>query len=312
MNSVGQFFREQYPWVTVSNVNVYSTHRSRALESAWSLILGLLPGTPVKFETIKSYEGCDGEVCCGGQVCCIRYYHRGDDLIFGQGDPSMAYKLNINSSELLRSLAEDERVSGLISRLQSQGAFRIRRDPLTTVSKLKDIHSQLGIDAQLGLPSAGTLVGKYGLSVTECDLVRLIGNEVISRRLVPASDLVVDTTYNEDQGRGIIRTIAGLLRTWAGSNEFHVFSCHDTNLIAVMALLGIKIDCPEFAGYLFIERTADTISFYYRMDPFEGELGRPKAWVPMAERDQFINWDDISEGVWGPEEFMGMWESSSG
>lgn len=305
MCNVGQFFRHRYPWVNSRNVNIFSTHRSRALESAWSLVLGLLPNTPVKFETIRSYRTCTEPICCGTDICCIHYHPKGDDIIFGQTHPSMAYKINVNSSNMLRDMVECPRVNALIDRLSQNGYFRLRRDAVTTVAKLKDIHAQLSIDAQLDIPDAGTLVGKYELSPDEVSLVRQIGNEVISRRLVPATDAIADRVYNEDQGKGIITSIKDTLLNWNHQNELHVYSCHDTNLISMMAILGIKIDCPEFAGYILIERTLETVAFYYCPTPFDTTTDFiPKVWPGISERPHFLDWTELSSGLFSVPDFM--------
>jgi hypothetical protein len=312
MCNLGQFFRHRYPWVNTNNLTVFSTHRSRALESAWSFILGLLPNTPIKFEPMKSYRSCEGEVCCGKDVCCIHYYHKGDDLIFGQADPSMAYKINVNESGFLKSLLDSPEIIALIDRLSRNGHFRIRRDSITTIAKLKDIHAQLGIDSQLQIPPEGSLIGKYGLTPIELDLIRKIGNEVICRRLVPSTDLISDRAYNEDQGKGIINTIRESMIQWdRNHNEFQVFSCHDTNLIAIMSLLGIKIDCPNFAGYILIERTfnteGDLVSFYFCEEPFDTSISfSPKIWTPLDQRHNFLDWKDLSSGIFTTSDFISL------
>lgn len=306
MVTVGQLFRMRYPWVTSKSVRIFSTHRSRALESAWSFVLGLLPGTPIKFQELPS------PVSLEEQICSIQYYHKGEDKIFGQADPRMAHKLNINRSPLLQELVESEKVIGLVNRLATHGHFRIRRDSITTISKLKDIHSQLGVDAQLGLPAGGSLIGKYGLSSEELEIIRAIGNEVIARRLIPATDLVAERGFNEDQGRGIITAIQDQLQTWTGRNsELNVYSCHDTNLIAVMALLGIRIDCPEFAGYILIERTLEAARVFYCLDPFDGSERPPKFWPELTARSTVLNWDQLPTGQFDIPTFLRIFNSDS-
>ena len=131
MSNLGNFFAERYKWADIHNVNVYSTHRSRALESAWSLLLGLLPtDSPIKFNYIKTNK-CNGStknrsevsiqsvssssninkfngVTCQKDVCCINYYRKNDDIIFGTEDPSLAYKININDSPLLKEYQDNK------------------------------------------------------------------------------------------------------------------------------------------------------------------------------------------------------------
>lgn len=319
MNQLGSFFRARYPWVEVSNVKIYSTHRSRALESAWSLALGLLPGAPIKFDSIKIYTPCTDQICCGTDLCCIHYYHKNDDPIFGRCDPSMAYKINVNGSELLQSYSQRSDVTALVERLSSAGRFRIRRDSVTTIAKLKDIYAQLQIDAQFGMPAAGTIEGRYGLSSEELELINCIGCEVIHRRLIPATDCVTDDIFNVDQGMGLVGTIHNTIAhgNLNLKNNLYVLSCHDTNLIAFMSILGLKIVPPDFAGYILIERNAtkarDTVDVYYCATPFQTGISleaqapsEPKVWPATDQRDKFLEWSQLPSGQFRTADFLRM------
>lgn len=309
--NLGTYFRQRYPWVNPQNVTVYSTSRSRALESAWALLLGLLPGTPVKFQSLRAYQPCKTKMCCGSGICCISYYHKPDDPIFGQYDPSLSYKINVNESPFLRQLVDDPIITNLIDRLSKNGHFRIRRDSVTTVAKLKDIYGQIQVDSQLKIPDHASLVGEYGITEQELELINKIGSEVICRRSVPSTDKVSSQTYNADQGSGILNTIKTAMNNWdKKSNTFCQLSCHDTNIIAVMALLGIKITTPDFAGYILIERQTngyqDRLAFYYVQSPFNNSVVSPRVWTPLQHRDTYVNWDELSKGVFETSDFIQM------
>ena len=108
--------------------------------------------------------------------------------------------------------------------------------------------------------------------------------------------------------------IAEIMRKWEQQNEFHALSCHDTNLIAVMSLLGIKIIPPDFAGYILLERTIDngidTVAVYYCPTPFlcEAKFG-PKIWPPLAQRSNFVDWDNLSPGTFMTTEFLNLFHA---
>lgn len=303
MQGLGHFFRGRYRWVQPRNVTVYATHKSRALESAWSFVLGLLPGVSLKYNPMTIYKQCEGTQC--DTECQINYYEKSDDIIFGSHE-SHAYKININQSPLLNDLITCPVVNNLINRLSEVGQFRIRRDAVTTVSKLKDIYSQLQIDSQL---NHNVLHKAYELEPEELERITQIGCEVMHRRSIPATDLMDDPMYNAEQGIGILTLIAETMSSWnarPGNDMLTLFSCHDTNIVAMMAILGLKIQPPNFSGYILIERTLDdnddTVAIYYCPDPFIPYTLEPKIWP----RDQttYLNWDTLSPGVWNSSTFL--------
>lgn len=306
MNKLGYFFEQRYNWITTNNTQIWSTHRSRALESAWSFVLGLLPDSPVMFNCLR-----DEKIELKDNVCYINYYHRKYDTLFGSEDPSMIYKLNVNESTLLQKYSQDERVKKLISRLSSEGKFRLRRDEITTTAKLKEIYSQILIDQQLQVPLELSLVTHYGLNEEEIQLINDIGCEVMCRRLVPSNDLLTNNNFNKDQGMGLVQDILSLLDNWSGKNELKVYSCHDTNMIAFMSILGLKISPPGFAGYILLERTKnyntnmDTLEVYYCQDPFGGQ-GQVSGKLWHMEREMYMDWDDLPDGVFATREFVDM------
>lgn len=319
MSQVGVYFKLRYPWIQNHNCFVWSTHRSRALESAWALLLGLLPEAAIKFNCIRTNE-CgtststhnikidDSNIKNEDNTCYINYYHKKSDTLFGQEDPSRVYKVNVNDSRLLQEYSQNPIVQTLVERLSSKGHFRIRRDPVTTIAKLKEIYSQLIIDNQLQISDKDSLVNHYGLTEIELQLINDIGCEVMCRRLIPSTDLIEDDVYNQDQGKGLLQDIYNKINNWSGNNELNIYSCHDTNMIAVMSNLGLKIPPPSFAGYILIERTIsdniDSINVYYSIDPFGPiESFDSKTWPSTINRTHFLNWDDLSNGSFTNESF---------
>jgi hypothetical protein len=229
----------------------------------------------------------------------------------------MAYKINVNGSDLLQTYSDRADVTALVERLSSNGRFRIRRDSVTTIAKLKDIYSQLQIDAQFGMPHPGTIAGRYGLTPDEIELINQIGCEVIHRRLIPATDCVNDDIFNADQGRGLIGTIYNTIAHghMDSENGLYVLSCHDTNLIAWMSILGLKIVPPDFAGYILIERTqtatGDTVQVRYCATPFgatppftAAPPSDAKVWPAIDQRHKFMDWDQLETGHFETDDFL--------
>lgn len=309
MHQLGSFLRNRYPWVDVQSVNILSTHRSRALESAWSLALGLLPDTPLKFNCLR-LDDCNSKekVDTLDSICTINYYHKRLDPLFGQDDPSRAYKVNVNDSDLLKSCVDSKEVNELVERLSKNGHFRVRRDSVTTVAKLKEIYSQLQIDNQLQIPHDRSLASHYGLTTSELELIDKIGCEVMHRRLIPSTDLLSDESYNRDQGSGIIRDIRDRMLAWTGTDDLTIYSCHDTNMIAMMAVLGIKIPPPSFTGYIMFERiksNQDIVAVYYCPYPFDlSEEVAARVWPSIFKRDKYLDWFSLPEGSFYTNEFI--------
>lgn len=301
MIQIGKFIRILCPWINTDNSIFFSTKRSRALESLWSLILGALPNTAIKFNAIKPYKNCASGTCCPQNTACIHYYPK-DDPLFGNYDESLAFKLNINNSSLLKNYTTDSQVLSLITKLCDGGALRHRRDPVTTVAKLKDIHGQLLVDSQL-LPQNVSIQNHYQLSGEELGIIDTIGKEVICRRSVPVSEDVMNI-YNGNQGIGLVKKIRENIRSWDGQNRLYVYSCHDTNIISWFSTFGLKIDPPDFAGFIYIVRTVETVKVYYFEKPFVKMEEYAKVWTSHDSRTQFVDWNKLPTGVFDLETFL--------
>jgi len=316
MSRLGDFFNRRYPWLNQSNVKIYSTARSRALESAWSFTLGLMPNSSIRFNSIKvnpcqndSIDSSDNQnqysnnddSANNDTICLINYYRSKNDLIFGQEDSSRAYKININQSPLLQEYVKRDDIQRLVDRLSGNGHLRIRRDSITTIAKLKEIYSQIQIDHQLQIPKTRSLVSHYNLTDSELELINQVGCEVMHRRLIPSTDSVNNQLYNKDQGIGLLKSIYDKLINWNKTNEFNIYSCHDTNMIALMSIFGLKIVPPDFCGYILMERMIyngdNIIAIYYCPTPFDtsNEVAA-KVWPDIDQRTDFLDWNNLSEG----------------
>jgi hypothetical protein len=230
--------------------------------------------------------------------------------LFGHEDPSRIYKVNINESDLLKEYVNSVDIRKMIDRLSKNGHFRVRRDDITTIAKLKEIYSQIQVDSQLQIPHTESLASHYGLTESELEIITKIGCEVMHRRLIPATDLLTDAMYNRDQGCGLISDIQTKMKSWDKQNELNVYSCHDTNMIAMMSVLGIKIVPPSFTGYILIERTCsdiDMVAVYYCPTPFDqSDEVEAKIWAPIVERKEFLDWDSLTSGGFEALDFMNI------
>ncbi len=316
--NLGAFFRKRYPWVSVNNVTCFSTARSRTLNSCWSLCLGLLPNTPIKFLSLKYDDHCSGNLCCDKDVCCIKYFIKGKDPLFGNPtEMNKDYKVNINKSPYLTSLVDDPVAIGLINRLSKNGHFKIKRDSVTTIAKLKDIYGQIQVDNQLYIPSTSSLIAHYGITDAELDIINKVGAEVGCLRSIPYTNKLSDRGYNMEQGGGILSYIKNKLQQQPIANSFTELSCHDTTLISLAANLGIRLcPIPRFAAYVLIERKtvyndsmmiSDDVDFYYVSDPFDDEhTYASKTWPPLNRRDEYIAWSSqlLTPGTFTTADFL--------
>lgn len=310
--NLGLYFKSLYPWVNDSNVIVHSTKKSRAIESAWSFLLGLLPETPIKIKAINNNNNnqCTDSVCCRSGMVCIKYYPN-NDPIFGRYDPSHPHIDNILASTSLNHLCNNQQVINLLNRLTKAGYFKSNKKLISSVAKLKNIYAQMQVDGQLGVPHHISLIGKYNLSPEEINIINHIGLEVICRRSVPASDLLDEDVYNGSQGYGLVSYIKDHMESYNfNDNEFHILSCHDSNIIAFGSVLGLKIPSPDFSGYILIERDIeqkDIVKVFYCKSPFNDKcVAEAKFWTGHNQRDYFLNWYDLPSGIFDTSQFLDL------
>jgi hypothetical protein len=311
MHNLGLFLQKKYPWVSSSNISVYSTRKARALESAWSFVSGLLPETPIKFQHLKDTNICHNNVCCDKNMCCIRYYHKNKDHLFGISTPNDFNKVNIMESEYIQNISTEPVVINLLERLVRQNLLPQKSNIITAILKLKDIASQIQIDNQMNIPPDAAIAGTYNLSPEEITVINNIANEVIYRRSAPRSNLVNETIYSLPKALGLITFITDSIESWNKfENKLNILSCHDTNLVAFASIFGIKLPLPNFAAFFLIERIhntktgTDNIYCYYCSDPFIDVILQPKILSDINQRETYVNWDQLSTGYLSTENFV--------
>lgn len=334
LSKLGDYIKSLYPWINDKNLNVYSTHMSRAIESAWSFVMGLLPQSPIQIVNISNSLNytytCSGPTCCNSGMVCIKYYDgmEENDPIFGNHDFKSPHRKNTTQSPYIISLSKSAQAINLINRLRSTGCSNFDSDNIGNIIKLKEIYSQIQIDEQLNIPLDASLINRYNLTSEDLDLINSIGLDVISRRSVPSSNLLKHDVYNRSQGAGLLKYINDEIQNWDGKNSFTVLSCHDSNIIALGSVLGLQVDSPDFGGYFLFERsspvinidntidnttynttdnTIDKVGVYYNIEPFKSDkYYDAKVWPGHRNRDNFINWNTLETGLWNTPDFINM------
>ena len=331
LTQLGEYFRIMYPWVTRERVRVQSTCKSRAIESAWSLLLGLLPEEGVhiceKNERCEKLNNCDH----APDAVCIEFFAKHDyDKVFGKfennglgnGKKNAPNNNSLNNSS---NISVDKERTEILKRLGWNGR---------NTDKLKQIYSQLKIDEQLGLTKHSGLCKKYNLTETDLQVIERTGLDVIVRRHVPCSDSTEDPCFSGSQGAGLLKYISDEIKRMDQSlsvnekendkkenkrktnkklnlqnaqKEFHILSCHDSNIMAVMAQLGLKINSPGFAGYILVDRRDDIVNFYFCEKPFGKDAQqciKSRVWPCRGNRDKYLVYDEMPEGTFHKDQFL--------
>lgn len=294
LTTLGNDFRESYPWVSTKNVKCKSTCKTRAIESAWSFLLGLLPD-----KSVHICQKREDDCILDENTCCINFYDNHEsDKIFGCYESDLpSVNDNISKSYYLKDLKKNIKVKRLLKKLNISPK---------EIHKIKDIYSQLKIDQQF---DDQPLVKHYKLTDTDIDLIEKIGVEVINRKSVPYTDDLNHSVFNKSQGEGILKYI--LKKIDNKGNNFHILSCHDSNIMAVMAVLGLKINTPDFGGYILIDRLGNNIDFYYCESPFgDGCDIYPRKWVPHNKRNTFLEYNSFKKGNFKYSEFKNIINTS--
>lgn len=307
----GNYFKTKYPWVNNYNINVNSTKKSRAIESAWSFLLGLLPENSIQIKCLGDGNQYNRDKHNGEneETVYIKYFSN-NDLIFGNYLMDQdRFIRNIRSSTNLNNLKYDERVHNLIDKVNRKG-YSFNKNDVTDIAKLKELYAQIQVDEQLNVPYQDTIIGKYDLNDDDVDIIVEIGLEVISRRSVPSSDNLEDKSMT-DMGRYVLHHIKNKMERWDYEDEFNILSCHDSTIISLASNLGLKVNSPEFCGYFLMERSYldNSVKIYYCQCPFDDEHVkdlRCKVWNKHSERDFYMDWNELLEGKFDTENFINV------
>jgi len=265
----------------------------RCLFSAWSLLDSLFPGTPRYFSyyadrldvNLTELEAKFGQ---GSQTLGIAIHveevMREDDKLFHQIDSASAAAQDFKKNECLKSaelqaMAKDPNMIALADKLYiATGSKQLAPGsaPVERIAKFKTAMTQIMIAKAHGLP---VLPNREALTLTEAE------EEAVAR----ASRVVwrhwfrpVNSNKVSD---GIGHAAAGYLGSEIGRlladrrdgrNTFKMveFSCHDTNVLALAALLGVDVEAPYFTGHWIFElhRPAEasaewTVKVFYVPNP---------------------------------------------
>lgn len=291
MTTLGQKFRKKYPWANLANTTIISTKYSRALESAWSLAIGLFPDYPIKIQEVPKIK-------VNGSSCLVQFNSK--STFFGKNKtPKKTIQQNIYQY-IIYILENDERVKNLAEKLISNPNFKWKTLD-EAVYHFEEIYHQIKIDRQLG--RSDKIIKSYGITPEDIELMREVSMNTMNRRFVPWEADVHEKIYNSSCSRGIRKYIEHKLSQELTQNSLTIFSCHDTTILSFLTSLGIIAHSPEFCGHIVIEREDDQVSFYYYPEPFEDNLS-PKKWSCKGSRDHYVLWENLEDGIFTVDEFL--------
>eukprot|EP00434_Breviolum_minutum_P035164 symbB.v1.2.031126.t1/scaffold3576.1/size53854/4 len=267
------------------SVAVYTSNVQRTLQSAWSLLLGLVPGASIFFAFRSERVFAQALKQAVGVPIYVEDASSGDDRLFHEWKLNKeAYKTwkkeNLKKSDFLNYAKDapeyNELLDTLFERLQ-EPKLGNNSDEWRRLLAAKDVDTQVLIEQSHNRPILPNELGEE-LSDKEQEMLRKIGDEVKRCWFGDAEG---------DFSRSYGKQAAGYLghKIWRHLDErakdlchqrFVQFSCHDTTMCALAAHFGIELEKIGFGAFFALELHekdgSDFIKFYYNPTP---DLGAP-------------------------------------
>lgn len=266
------------------SVAVYTSNVQRTLQSAWSLLLGLVPGASIFFAFRSERVFAQALKQAVGVPIYVEDASSGDDRLFHEWKLNKeAYKTwkkeNLKKSDFLNYAKDapeyNELLDTLFERLQEPKLAS--SDEWRRLLAAKDVDTQVLIEESHNRPILPNELGEE-LSDKEQEMLRKIGDEVKRCWFGDAEG---------DFSRSYGKQAAGYLghKIWRHLDErakdlchqrFVQFSCHDTTMCALAAHFGIELEKIGFGAFFALELHekdgSDFVKFYYNPTP---DLGAP-------------------------------------
>lgn len=262
---------------------VYSSNTSRTILSAMSLLDGLEPHRPHIIE--MGYSRPVGIDCVRIQV-----EENKMDSLFHLGkkdDNNSWYYNNLQQSDEIRSLSNDPRVIDLLDKLYTvthcQNLHPNNTDRLTEITKYINLLRYAEVHQSPFLPNPLNIQ----ITSDERELITQLSDSVYNHRFRPHDD-----DYSNQRGssrcRMVMDEICRHIRT--GTIGMLIYSAHDTTLLSMAAMLGLRIPCPDFASYFVLEVYDDYINVKFNPRPREKSLTELEP-IYWNQSDRFIHLD---------------------
>jgi len=287
----------------------FTSHKQRALQSLWSMLLGLVPSSSPVFGSLHDEAFVTRVRGQGGTPIFVERPHG----LFHSWEEDPGYeqwfKRNKSKSTALLALSRKPACLALLDKL-----FEITKmqklDPGTDTLKrlfaVKKLDTLASIAEAHGAP---LLPNPRGLQISteERELLSTVANETRRCWFVDSSEALAAQSYGQRAAAPIGHLLQRLLNGTAEvDSRFAVLSCHDKSLFALSCLLGFDLVKCGFAGHLVFELHSasdkqDTpgdqvIRMYYNPDPFGGAGWGVPVIPPLGALERVPPWTDLDTG----------------
>lgn len=293
-------------------VAVYTSNVQRTLQSAWSLLLGLVPGASIFFAFRSERVFAQALKQAVGVPIYVEDASSGDDRLFHEWKLNKeAYKTwnkeNLKRSDFLNYAKDapeyNELLDTLFERLQEPKLAS--GDEWRRLLAAKDVDTQVLIEESHSRPILPNELGEE-LSDKEQDMLRKIADEVKRCWFGDAEG---------DCSRSYGRQAAGYLghKIWRHLDEsakdlchqrFVQFSCHDTTMCALAAHFGIELEKIGFGAFFALElhesQGSHFLKFYYCSEPDLGAQsyeGLESLVLPLGREEKIRKLKDCEVGT---------------
>lgn len=267
-------------------VAVYTSNTQRTLQSAWSLLLGLIPSAPVFFAFRSERVFSDAVRQAVGVPIYIEDAAEAADKLFHEWELDDGYwdwrKENIRRSRLLQRASINPEYIALLDKLhRCTGDSELRPgrgrevDLLSRLIAVKDVDTQVMIEEAHNRP---VLPNRHGISISHSErrMLREVGDEIKRRWF---GDAVGDrhASYGK-QGAGYLahKLWRHMQQRALGCSQlrFVQFSCHDTTMAALAAHFGVELPQMHFGAFFVLELHETTqghmVKTFYNSLPAQG------------------------------------------
>eukprot|EP00439_Symbiodinium_sp_Y106_P052513 s708_g7.t1 len=267
-------------------IAVYTSNVQRTLQSAWSFLLGLVPGASIFFAFRSERVFAQALKQAVGVPIYVEDATEGDDRLFHEWKLNKeAYKKwkkeNLKKSVFFQEAKDSPEYMELLDRLYErlqEPKLAPGGDALDRLTAAKDVDTQVMIEESHNRPILPNEFGEE-LSEEEQEMLRRIGDELKRCWFGDANG-----EYSQSYGKQAAGYLAH--KIWRHLDErarglchqrLVQFSCHDTTMCALAAHYGIELDKIGFGAFFTLELHEESdgthcVKFYYNREPDSGAV----------------------------------------
>lgn len=262
----------QQLYTNTDSIRAYSSNTSRTIMSLMALMSGFNPsimthiftGSPTE-EYLRSTQNCEMGVRLWIEKIktCDPLFHYGKCDSKGR-----QWKMkNMERSPILQKLSQCTEVQLLLDKLYTMTNSTKLNPHIPYLSRLLTITDYITFVKYAEYHNVPLLPNPYGLSLSreEIALILELGSQVHAHQFRPWNN-----NRREERGKQYTSMMMSeVVRFFESGDEgIRLFSCHDTNLLALASCLGLIIPSPNFASYFIFELYDDgMVGMRLNIDP---------------------------------------------